>query len=178
MDSILFIFTEFIYYLFLGFIITKYKSSYLANSCILLFLFSILISLPSIMSIRFIKNRKKYFIVSSILIISASLIVLIFRKFTKNGIINFTFYLYNTLFMLVPFFSLFTLSMHKLYMPKKKKKQLVMLIVSKKIILILLIFIFSKFLKLKDLIIFISILDFVLNIASPFVSNFLLKYQD
>ena len=178
MEALIFIFTEIIYYLFLGFIITKYKSSYLANSCILLFLFSILISLPSIMSLRIIKNRKKYFIVSSILIISASLIVLIFRKFTRNGIINFTFYLYTTLFMLVPFFSLFTLSMHKLYIPKKKNKQLAVLIVSKKIIIILLIFIFSKFLKLKDLIIFISVLDFILNISSPFISNFLLKYQD
>ena len=178
MESIIFILTEIIYYLFLGFIITKYKSLYLANSCILLFLFSILISLPCIMSIRLIKNRKKYFIISSILIILASLLVLIFRKFTKNGIINFTFYLYTTLFMLVPFFSLFTLSMHKLYFEHKKKKQLALLIVSKKIILILLTFIFSKFLKLKDLIIFISILDFILNVSSPFISNFLLKYQD
>ncbi len=178
METVIFILTEIVYYLFLGSIVTKFKGNYLANSCILLFLFSLLISLPSIMSIRHIKNRKKYFLISSILIITSSLIIFMFRKNTKNGIINFTFYLYTTLFMLVPFFNLFTLSLHKLYFSSKKKKQLAILIVSKKILLILFIFIFSIFLKLKDLIIFISVLDFVLNVISPFISNFLLKSQD
>ena len=178
METITFILSETVYYLFLGFIITKFKGNYLANSCILLFLFSMLTALPSIISIRFVQNRKKFFILSSILIISSSLLILIFRNFTKNGIINFAFYLYTILFMLIPFFSLFTLSMHKLCIPCKKKKQLISLIVSKKIILILVIFIFSNFLKLKNLIIFISILDFILNISSPIISSFLLKYQD
>ena len=178
METIIFIFTEIIYYLFFSFIITKFKSSYLANSCILLFLFSMLISLPSLISINAIKNRKKYFIVSTILIISSSLLIFIFRKFTKNGIINFTFYLYTTLFMFIPFFSLFTLSIHKLSIPRKKKKQLVTLIVSKKLLIILFTFVFSYFLKLKDLIILIGILVFITNIISPFVSNFLLEYQD
>lgn len=178
METLFFIFTELIYYIFLGFVVTKFNSTYLANSCILLFLFSLLIALPSLILIRVFKNRKKYFFVSSILIIFSSLAILLFRKFTKNGLLNFTFYLYSNLFMLVPFFSLFTLSIHKLCFPKKKKKQLVILIASKKFILITLIFIFSFFFKFKNIIISISIIDFVLNIISPFFSNFLLKYQD
>ena len=103
METIIFILTEAIYYLFLGLLVTKFNNVYLANSCVLLFLFSMLISIPSLIFIKILKNKKKYFSVSSILIIFTSLLILQFRKFTKNGIINFTFYLYTILFMLVPF---------------------------------------------------------------------------
>ena len=85
METVIFILTEIVYYLFLGSIVTKFKGNYLANSCILLFLFSLLISLPSIMSIRHIKNRKKYFLISSILIITSSLIIFMFRKNNRQS---------------------------------------------------------------------------------------------
>lgn len=178
MEILSYIFTEAIYYWFLSYLVAKFDSIYLVNSCILVFLFSMLTSIPSLILLRVIKNRKKYFTISSALIISTSLLVLIIKKFTQNGIINFSFHLYTTLFMLVPFFTLFTLSMHKLSFPIKKKKQLVFLIVSKKIIIIALSYIFSFILRFNSLIIFISILDFILNLLSPFISNFLLKYQD
>ena len=178
METIIFTLTEFIYFLFLSIIITKFNSSYLANSAFLLFLISMLISLPSIMSIKLIKNKKRFFTFSSILIILSSAFILLLRKFNKNGIINFTFHLYTILFMFIPFFSLFTLSIHNLCFPYKKKKQLVLLIVSKKIIIILLTFIFSFILKFEKLIILISFIDLILNIISPFFSNFLLKYQN
>lgn len=178
MEIIVFIFSELVYYLFLYWVVSKFNGNYLALSCGLLFLFSMLIALPSLICKNFIKNRKKYFVVSSIFIISISLLISIFRKFTKNGILNFTFYLYTILFMFVPFFSLFTLSIHKLSFPEKKRKQLVKLIVSKKMSIIFIAFIFSFIIKFKNLIILISILDFVLNLSSPIISNFLLKYQD
>ena len=178
METIIYILSEAIYYWLLSFIVAKFNTNYLANSCILLFLFSMLISIPSLICLKFIKNRKKFFSISSLLIISASLLILVIRNFTKNGVINLAFHLYTTLFMLVPFFTLFTLSMHKLSFPKKKKKQLALLIVSKKTILIVITFIFSLFLKFNNLIILISISDFILNLSSPFISNFLLKYQD
>lgn len=178
METIIYILSESIYYLFLSQIVTKFNSSYLANCCILLFLFSMLTSIPSFICLYFIKNIKKFFTISSFLIISTSLLVLFIRKFTENGIINLAFHLYTTLFMLVPFFTLFTLSLHKLCFPKKKKKQLAILIVSKKIILIITTFIFSFILKFNTLMILISIVDFILNLISPFISNFLLKYQD
>lgn len=178
METIIFILSEIVYYLFLGFLVNKFDNHYLANSCILLFLFSMLISLPSFISINFIKNRKRYFIISNILIIATSLLILLSRNFSKNGMLNFAFYLYTNLFMLIPFSSLFTLSIHKLCIPNKKRKQLVFLIVFKKIVIILFSFIFSFLLKLNDLIILMSVLDFMLNITSPFISNFLLKYQD
>lgn len=178
METIIYIFTEVLYYLFLSTLVTKFNSSYLANSCTLLFLFSMLISIPSLICLKFIKNRKRYFITSSILIISCSAFILFIRHFTRNGIINFAFHLYTTLFMLVPFFSLFMLSLHKLSFPIKKKKQLAILIVSKKVIIISVSFIFSFILTFKNLIVLISILDFILNLISPFISNSLLKYQD
>lgn len=178
MEGIIFIFTEAIYYWFMSYLVTKFNSAYLANSCILLFLFSMIISVPSLICLKFIRSRKKFFTISSALIISVSLLILLIKKFTQNGIINLAFHLYTTLFMLIPFFTLFTLSMHKLYYPKKKKKQLAMLIVSKKLILIIISFIFSFILSFNNLIILISIIDFILNLLSPFISNFLLKYLD
>lgn len=171
METIFFILIEAIYYLFLSFLVTKFNSSYLANSCIWLFLFSMLISIPSLICIKFIKNTKKYFVVSSVLIIFSSLLILLFRQFTKNGIINFTFYLYSILFMLVPFLSFFMLSLHKLSIPKQKKKQLFLLIASKKVIILVFTYIFSFILKFQNIIILISVLDFVFNISSPFISN-------
>ena len=195
MEIFIYLLIELLYYFFLGFLVASFNSSYLAYSCILLFLFSSLISLPPIMTIKIFTNRKKYFLISSIWIIVISFIIFLFRNFTKNGIINMTFHLYSILFMLIPFFSLFTLSLHKLYFshPKsnqklhshsksigliQKKKQLITLIVSKKMILIFFTLLFSKFLKFENLLIFIAIFDFILNIASPFISNFLLKYQN
>ncbi len=169
MEILIFTLSEFIYYIFLSFLIASCKSFYLANSCILLFLFSMLIYMPSLLSIKIIKNRKKYFIVSNILIISASILIFIFRNFTHNGLINFTFHLYTILFMFVPFFSIFALSIHKLYIPIKKRKQLIFLIVFKKISIILLAFIFSYFFKFNHTIIFISIIDFIFNIISPLI---------
>lgn len=171
METIIFILTEAIYYLFLGLLVTKFNNVYLANSCVLLFLFSMLISIPSLIFIKILKNKKKYFSVSSILIIFTSLLILQFRKFTKNGIINFTFYLYTILFMLVPFLSIFMLSLHNLSVPNQKKKQLVFLIVSKKVIILVFTLIFSFILKFQNIIILISILDFIFNISSPFISK-------
>lgn len=178
METLTFIASELIYYLFLYWIVSKFNGNYLAMSCFILFLFSMLISLPSLISIKFIKNRKKYFIISNIFIIATSLLLFCFRYFSKNGLLNFTFYLYTNLFMLVPFFSLFTLAINKLCIPNKKRKQLAFLIVFKKIILILFTFCLSLILDFKNLIIIISILDFILNINAPIISNFLLKYLD
>ena len=178
MEIITFILSEIIYYLFLGNIVTRFNDTYLANSCILLFLFSMIISIPSFICLKFFKNRKNYYIISSILIISSSLIILLFREFTKSGITNFAFHMYTILFMLVPFSNLFLLTIHKLTYPDKKKKQLVLLIVSKKIFLISLIFVFSFVLKFESLLTLTGILDFITNIISPFIGNFLLKYQD
>ena len=178
MEIISFILIELLYNIFLGIIVTKFNNIYLANSCFLLFLFSMIISLPSLILIRFIKNRKKYFIISCILIVLSSSLILLIRKFTKNGIINFTFHIYTILFMLIPFFSIFTLSLHKLSYPTQKKKQLILLIASKKIIIIFITFIFCFLLKFEKLIILISTIEFILNIISPFISSFLLKYQN
>ena len=174
METIIFILSELIYYIFLYWIVSKFNGNYLAISCFILFLFSMLISLPSLLSIEFFKNRKNYFIISNIFIIATSLLIYCFRNFSRNGLLNFTFYLYTNLFMLVPFFSLFTLAIYKLFVTKKRK-QLTFLIVFKKIILILLIFCLNLILDFKNLIIIISILDFILNITSPAISDFLLK---
>ena len=58
METLTFIASELIYYLFLYWIVSKFNGNYLAMSCFILFLFSMLISLPSLISIKFIKNRK------------------------------------------------------------------------------------------------------------------------
>lgn len=172
MEVIIYICSEMVYYLFLSYLVTKFNSSYLANSCILLFFVSLLIAVPPLLSIKLIKNRKKHFFISTVWIIFISLCFYLFRNFSKYGILNFTFHLYSILFMLIPFLNMFILSIHKLYFKSQKKKQLGILIVSKKILLIIVSFIFSFFFKFETLIISISILDFILNLISPFLVIF------
>ena len=159
--------------LFLSIIVTKFNNTFLAYSCILLFLFSLFISLPSLIFIKKIKNHKIFFIVSTIFTILNSYLVLLLRQYTSFGIINFSFYLYTKLFMLIPFYSFFTLSIHKLCIPIKKTKQLAILIVLKKLFIIILITIFSFILQFQQLLVLISLLDCILNITSPLICDIL-----
>ena len=175
--AIIFTICELIYYFFIAYIIQIYNNNLLTLSSILLFIFSLIIALPSIFLIYFIKNRKHFFIISSILIIVLSTVIYLFRNFSNSGILNFTFYVYSIIFMLIPFFSMFTLGIHKLFY-NKKRKQLYLLIVFKKIIIIFIASILIKYLNFNKLLVLISIIDCIYNLCLPFISNFLLKYQD
>lgn len=160
---------ECVYYLFIAYFIKQFNNFTMINCSWILMLFSLFLSITIMSLIYFLKNRKKYFIISSIYIIALCSIFHIFGSsilsiFTiKKGIINFTMYLYKILFMFSPFLCIYFLGIHKLIYGKQKK-QLYLTIALRRIILIFIILIIMNFLKFSTILYVISISELILNI--------------
>ena len=144
------------------------------NSIVILLMIYLIVSVPLIALLFIEKNRKTYFINSSIWTILCSLT---FFKLGKSilslfnilpGVINYTMYLYKYLFMFSPLLSLYFLSIHKCF---AQKKQLIFLIALKCISPIILGLVFMHFLELSKLLWLLAILDLCTTLFAVFFSN-------
>lgn len=137
---------------------------------IILSIIALILALPSVILLFILKkDRKKYFIISSIFTI---LISYTFFEFGENllkilhfnsGTINHTVYLYKYIFMFSPILSLFFVSIHKLF---AHKKQLICLVALKYILPIFLGFILVIFLPLSKVLWFLAIYDMLITLGS------------
>lgn len=140
------------------------------TSIIILILLTLLQVLPCFILLFTIKkDRKKYFIISSIYILIFSFILFKFGEKIlialglKSGIANYTIYLYKYLFIFSPFLSLFFTSIHKLLL----KKWYIILLVSLKYVLpIFLGLILSNFIALSRLLWLLAFYDLLTTIIS------------
>lgn len=166
---------ECVYYLFIAYFIKQFNNFSMINCAWILLIFSIFLNIITMSLIYFFKNRKKYFIISSIYIIALVSVFYVFGEsilniFTiKKGLINFTIYLYKILFMFSPFLCIYFLGIHKLT-HSQQKKQLYLTIALRRIILIFIILITMNFLKFSTILYIISIFELILNIL-PFMLN-------
>lgn len=168
MSYIFYTIIEGIYYIFIAFLISKFNTLQLINSSWILMFLSFLFSTSIFLLIRFIKDRKKYFIISSLYVIVffsifhilGSNILHIFN--IKSGIINFTMYLYNILFMFAPLLSLWFVGLHKLIY-KKQKKQLFIIIALRRISSIFVILLLMNFFKFYTHLYILSFIELIFN---------------
>ncbi len=163
------------FYTFLYFILYHFDFFAQLNSSIILFVISFIISIPSVILLYMQKDRKKYFIFSSIWTILCSLAffafgtqILSFLRIS-SGISNYIIYLYKYLFMFSPLLSLFFVSLHKCF---AQKKQLIFLIALKYIFPIILTFTFMRIVDFSKLLWLISITDFCTTIFSIYFSYY------
>lgn len=159
---------ELIYYSFLALTIGYFNNLYMSNSAWILMFFSVLLGTTLLFLINLLKNRRKYFIISSIYIILICSIFYLFGAYIlnilniKTGLINFTMYLYKILFMLSPFLSIYFLGIHKLTYTIEKK-YVCLIIAFRRIIEILVIFIFLLIANFSTILYILAIIDFLLN---------------
>lgn len=162
------------FYAFLYYVLNSFYFFAQLNSTILLLIIALIISIPSIILIYIKKDRKKYFLFSSIWTFLCSLTFFIFGiqilSYLKinSGLANYTIYLYKYLFMFSPLLSLFFVSLHKCF---KQKKQLIFLIALKYILPIILIFVFMHFLEFYKLLWLFAITDFCTTLFSIYFSS-------
>ena len=166
---------ECLYYFFISIFIKHFNNFSMISSVWILLIFSIILNIVAISLMYFLKNRKTYFIISSISIISLCVIFYILGKaflsifYIKQGLINFTMYLYKILFMFSPLLCIYFLGIHKLA-HTKQQKQLYLTIALRRIILIFTILLTMNFLNFSANLYIISISEFILNIL-PFILN-------
>ena len=166
---------ECLYYLFIALFIKHFNNFSMITCAWILLIFSIFLNIIAISLIYFLKNRKTYFIMYSLLIIFLCSIFYIFGKsflsifYIKQGLINFTMHLYKILFMFSPLLCIYFLGIHKLTY-NQQKKQLYLTIALRRIILISMILITMNFLNFSNILYIISIAELILNIL-PFILN-------
>lgn len=175
MESLVFIVFNSIFYAFIYYVLHSFELFSNQNSAFLLLGFSLIISLPSIILMYILKkDRVKFFTFSSIWTIFISFIFLkfgldILKYFEiKEGLANFTMYIFSYLFMFSPLLSLFFLSMHKTF---NKKKQLFLLIAFKYLLPIILGFICMNFFELSSLLWLFAIVDILTTANSLFIAT-------
>lgn len=174
MELAIFTFCNIVFYAFLYYVLNTFKFFAQLNSCFLLLIISFIISIPSIIFIYIQKNRKKYFILSSIWTIFCSLAFFAFGKQIlsllkiNSGLANYTIYLYKYLFMFSPLLSLFFVSLHKCF---AQKKQLISLIALKYILPIILGIVFMNFLEFYKILWIFAIADLATTLFSVYFSN-------
>lgn len=174
MESLIFVMFNLVFYSFLYYVLYSFEFfSNLSSSWILLSI-SLIINLPSIILMYILKkDRVKFFILSSIWTIFISFIFFTFGtnilKFfgIKDGLANFTMYLFKYLFMFSPLLSIFFLSLHKTF---KQKKQLFLLIAFKYILPIISGFIGMSFLEFSSLLWLFAIVDILSILSSLLIS--------
>lgn len=170
---------ELIYYSFIAVFIVNHINFSMSISAWILFIFSLLISLIPILLMHLFKDRKKYFIISSIYIIFLTSIFHLFGKNILNffnigsGLVNFTMYLYKILFMFSPLLILYFLGLHKLFY-NHKKKQLYFLIALRRIFILLILLILANFLEFSTILYIITVIELFLNIL-PLYNKFYQK---
>lgn len=174
MESIFFIVFNCVFYYFFYYALRSFEFSSMLDSCIILLGISLLLTLPSIILLYILKkDRKKYFIFSSIYTIVMSFVFFKFGsdllKFfnVKTGLANFTVYIYKYLFMFSPILSVFFVSLHKVF---EQKKQLFLLIAFKYTLPIILGFIFMNFAEFSSFLWLLAITNFLTTVLSIFIS--------
>lgn len=175
MESIFFIICNSVFYTFFWYVLYSFSFLSNLNSALILLIFSLILSAPSLIMLYILKkDRKKYFIYSSISIVFISLLFFIFGENIlnmfniKSGLINYTIYLYKYLFMFSPILSLFFVSLHKTF---AQKKQLFLIIALKYILPIVLGFVFMHFLEFYKLLWLFAITDLLTTISSLWISS-------
>lgn len=175
--------TELVYSLFLAYFIAQTGNSGMINCALIIFFILLIFGIPATLLIYFLRDRKKYFIITSIYTIILSAIVYFFGDKilalfnVKAGLINFTKHTYQNLFMFSPLFSLYFLSLHKMFYKKqnrtkqsrinkslaKQKKQLYLIIALKRLIPMFLVFILLHKLSFTNLLYVFAITELFLN---------------
>lgn len=174
MFYIFYLLTELIYYSFFTLFIKHFNHVSMLNSVWFLLIFSILLNIPILFLIYFLKDRKKFFIFSSIYILFVSSIFYVCGSYILNllhvkvGLINFTMYLYKILFMFSPFLSIYFLGIHKLIY-KHKKKQLYLIIALRRIVELLIILIFISFSNFSTILYLLSFAEICLYFLPIFL---------
>lgn len=176
MESILFIISNIAFYAVIYFNLIKFN--FLANldAAWILLIFSLMLTLPSTLLFYIIKkDRKKYFIFSSIWTILLSVILFFFGNNIltffgiKSGLANYTIYLYKYLFMFSSLLSIYFVSIYKIM---EQKKQLFFLIALKFVLPIILNLIFINILEFTKILWLFAITDLFTTIfAFIFVSR-------
>lgn len=174
MESLIFVVFNLIFYSFLYYVLYSFEFfSNLPSSWFLLSI-ALIISLPSIIFMYVLKkDRVKFFILSSVWTIFISFIFFTFGMNIlnffgiKDGLANFTMYLFKYLFMFSPLLSIFFLSLHKVF---KQKKQLFLLIAFKYTLPIILGSVFMNFLEFSSLLWLFVIVDILSTLSSLLIS--------
>lgn len=160
---------ETIYYLFIALLINKFNDFSMISSAFILLAISVFLGIANYILLHFLKDRKKFFIASSLLIIAICSIFHIWGENIlnifgiKSGIINFTMYMYKIIYMLSPFLSLYFLGIHKLFY-KQQKKQLYLLIAIKRFFPILIILVTSYIFNFSSNLYILAVFEFIFNL--------------
>lgn len=175
MKSIIWVVCNILFYMCIYFNLQHFK--FLANleSAWILLLCSFIITLPAlILSYILKKDRKKYFIFSSIWIILSSSIIFFFGKNiliilgAKTGFANYTMYLYKYIFMFSPILSIYFFYINKVW---EQKKQLFLLIAFKYILPIAINLLFINIFEFTKILWLFAITDLFTTISSCFLVN-------